>query len=1201
MTVTKSTDKYRLADRYTKDQGTVFLTGIQAMARLPIEQLRVDRAAGLNTAAFAAGYPGSPLGGFDSALDSAVRQSGETRMVLRPSVNEESAATAVMGSQLASSRPDARYQGVIGIWYGKAPGVDRATDAIRHAVFTGAHPKGGVVLFAGDDPSAKSSTLPSSTAGVLADLHVPVLYPGDPADVLQLGRHAIALSRASGLWVGMKIVADVADGSASVSLNPQSVVPQIPLLDGEPYNHTPNTRLLTPYSLDIEQEIVETRTNLALHYAEINHLNRVVVDSASAWIGIISSGITYWEVREALFALGLATDADIAAAGIRMLRMGMPIPFNVSSVRKFAAGLEEIFVIEEKTPNVESRVKDALYNSSHRPQVVGEFDELDQSLIKSHGALHADDLIEPLRNRLARLGTQLKPAVPTRQRIPLAVNRTPYFCSGCPHNRSTVTDPNTAVGAGIGCHTMILLGDEDRYGDIAGITCMGNEGTQWIGMVPFVESNHFLQNMGDGTFFHSGQIAITSAIAAGANITYKLLWNGAVAMTGGQDPAGGIPLERVCRSLLAQGVARIVITSDDPARTRRLGVPDEVTVRDRTELAAVQQELAGVTGVTLLIHDQACAAELRRKRKRGIIDQPLTRVAINHRVCEGCGHCAEISNCLSVQPIETPFGRKTTIDQESCNIDLSCLEGDCPAFVTITRPKNPKASQLINKLFWRNKHIRGTSATPHIATAPPAALPEPAAQASADVNVRITGIGGTGVVTTGQLISTAAMLDGASVYGLDQIGMSQKAGPVVSDLRISCNGRIGSNRLGDHQADLLLALDLLVAASDTGLSPADATRTAVVGSLNVVPPGTKTAHPETEMPSDAELLKRVQAETRPDAQHWAAAADVSKALVGETTGANVFVVGMAVQSGLLPVSPEAIETAISLNGVVVEMNTAAFRWGRWQVANPDTVQQAIARANNPGLSTSSTPTSSTNTSTPPQPNTAATPSDVLDTDLLERIGKIAGKDSELTDKLALLSAELVGFQDRELARQFLENVRVYATLEQSLNPGTHSLTEAVASGLFKLTAYKDEYEVARLLLDAQGQQPIYEVAQPKDRLAWRLHPPFMRALGRKQKISLSVKAWWPVISWLAKAKRFRGTRLDVFGWTRLRRHERSLPDEYLTALAQVAQDVTSPEHLHKMLEVAETAELVRGYEDIKEANIAKFRARIAALIATRPN
>ncbi len=1238
MTATEPRRSYRLSDRYTNEYGTVLLTGIQAMARLPLEQLRADRAAGRNTAVFAAGYPGSPLGGLDSALERAVRESGEgAAITLRPSVNEEYAATAVMGSQLAGSRPDARHDGVIGIWYGKAPGVDRATDAIRHGVFAGACPNGGAILLAGDDPNAKSSTLPSTSAGVLADLHIPVLYPGDPAEVLELGRHAIAMSRATGLWVGMKIVADVADGSASVSLDPDRVDPVVPLHQGAPYRHRPDPRLLTPYTLDIEREIVEVRTDLALRYAESNHLNRVVVDPPDAWIGIISSGITYWEVREALGVLGLDRDEKLADCGIRLLRMGMPIPFNASTIREFAVGLEEILVVEEKTPNVESRVKDALYNTSHRPRIVGGFDEFDRRLIKSHGALHADDLIEPLRSRLGRLADRLAPVPRVRESIPLAVNRTPYFCSGCPHNRSTVTDPGTAVGAGIGCHTMILLGDESRYGDVVGLTCMGSEGTQWIGMAPFVDTPHLIQNMGDGTFFHSGQLAMTAAIAAGVNITYRLLWNGAVAMTGGQDPTGGIPLDRVCRVLLAQGVARIIITSEDRDRTRREGLPREVEVRDRTELADAQRELAGVAGVTVLIHDQRCAAELRRDRKRNRIPQPRTRVAINHRVCEGCGHCAEISNCLSVQPLETPFGRKTTIDQDSCNVDLSCLEGDCPAFITITRPKRRRLRPWLGRLRpgrrRRQRHRRSaptptTSDLPQPPTPipdptaaqtpttsdlpqPPTPIPDPPEAGDTDVSIRITGIGGTGVVTIGQLIGTAAMLDGFDVQGLDQIGLSQKAGPVVSDLRITTGGRSGSNRLGDNQADLLLALDLLVAASDAGLDVADRTRTSVVGSLDLVPPGIKTAHPEIDMPTVSELLERLRAETRPDAQFWARASDLAPALVGDMVGTNVFVVGMAVQTGLLPVSPEALETAIELNAVAVGTNTAAFRWGRWWVADQPMVEQTAVRRPDhaPGGpprrgGVPRDPSPQETSKNPPPDLPESDNRAVLGPELSDRIAEVAGGDARLDTTevagghtgleaaLEMFAAEMVRFQSRALAGRYLDGVAEFSAVERRVNPGSTMLTAAVAAGLFRLMAYKDEYEVARLLLDTDGHAPAVAASEPGDRLAWQLHPPILRTLGRRNKISFSVRRWRPLIGLLARAKHLRGTPFDPFGRTRTRREERRLPDEYLGSLRRAVEGATTPDDLLPAMAIAEAADLVRGYEDIKLANIQRFRAAI---------
>ena len=593
-------------------------------------------------------------------------------------------------------------------------------------------------------------------------------------------------------------------------------------------------------------------------------------------------------------------------------------------------------------------------------------------------------------------------------------------------------------------------------------------------------------------------------------------------------------------------------------------------MRDRTELAEVQRELAEAGGVTVLIHDQRCAAELRRDRKRGKIGPPRTRVAVNHRVCEGCGHCAEISNCLSVQPFDTPFGRKTTIDQDSCNIDLSCLEGDCPAFITVARPKRPRRRRA-------SKPSAGRAV-------PPQPIPAPPAPPDADVNIHITGIGGTGVVTTGQLIGTAAMLDGAGVQGLDQIGLSQKAGPVVSDLRINRSGRSGSSRLGDRQADLLLAFDLLVAASATGLDAADPARTAVVGSLDVVPPGAKTAHPETDMPEAEELLERVGAETRRDAQFWAGASDLAQALVGDAVGANVFVVGMAVQAGLLPVTPAALETAIELNGVAVELNTAAFGWGRWWVADQPMVEAAAARQ----------AASAARDARAPENADRA----VLGQKLHDRIAELADSDTVLAAALELFAAELTRFQNRALAARYLDAVAEFAAVEQRVHPGASALTAAVAAGLFKLTAYKDEYEVARLLLDSDGHAPAAAVTQPGDRLAWLLHPPALRALGYKRKIALSVRRWRPLIALLAKGKRLRGTPLDPFGRAKVRQQERRLPAEYLAALRRAIDGATAPEELQTAQAIAEAADLVRGYEEIKLANIDKFRSRLAGLADT---
>ena len=1158
-----TTDTYRLTDRYTRDEGTVFMTGIQALARLPVEQLRVDRANGLHTAAFAAGYPGSPLAGIDGALSQAVAQTPELPIHLRPSVNEEYAATAVMGSQLATTRDDARYDGVVGIWYGKAPGVDRASDALRHATFAGTDPLGGVVALAGDDPAAKSSTIPSSSAGVLADLNMPVLFPSDPAEALDLGRHAIALSRATGLWVGLKVVVDVADGSGTVDLDPYRITPVLPTIDGGPYFHRPDGYLLTPHTLDIEREILEVRKPLALEYAALNRLNHVTVNPADAWIGIVSSGNTYRELREALRALGLETDGEVESAGIRLLKLNMPVPFNTSTIRSFAAGLEQVLVVEEKNPTVELQVKDALYNASHHPTVVGRNDEAGNPLVPSRGALVSDNIVPALRERLSpRIGDRLAPPTAQRERIALKVSRTPYFCSGCPHNRSTVVDEGTLVGAGIGCHAMVMMGGESRYGDVSGITCMGAEGTQWIGMSPFVETDHLVQNLGDGTFFHSGQLAVTAAIAGGANITYKLLWNRAVAMTGGQDPTGQIDLDRVCHQLLAKGVRRVIITSEDPGRARSLALPVEVEVWHRDRLTEAQRLLSEIEGVTVLIHDQRCAAELRRDRKRGRIKSPSTRVVINHRVCEGCGDCAAVSNCLSVQPIDTPFGRKTTIDQHSCNLDYSCIEGDCPAFIRVTKkPDRP----------WR----RNPEATSLQFPAAPEPIADPAPITAADLNVHITGIGGTGVVTVSQIIGTAAMLEGSEVAGLDQTGLSQKAGPVVSDIRISSGERVGSNRVARGQADLLLAFDLLVASSWTGLGATHPDRTAVVGSLELTPPGIKTAHPEIDMPTQAELLERITNMARPGSCHWAAASATTEALLGDSVGANIFVVGMAVQSGLLPVSPAALEQAIELNGVAVDLNLAAFRWGRHQIADPDLVAAAV-NAQDPD-----------------------TPTPKLPAALQDRIDRLAGDEAQLAgddllaDDLERFSSELIAFQNRKTALWYLERLEEFAARAEPADPArSRRVTAAVASGLFKLMAYKDEYEVARLMLDSDGHQAADEVARRGDKVAWLLHPPSLRAVGRSKKTAFSTR-WRPLFRVLAEARRLRGTPLDPFGWAKVRRVERSLPHEYLAAVS-ASLDAGDLSHTQQ---VAETAELVRGFESVKLRNVDRFRERLAELAA----
>ncbi len=1264
-------ETYQLSGRYTDDSGTAFMTGLQALARLPIEQLRADRRSGLRTAAFVSGYPGSPLGGYDAAVEAA-RRTTDLPIVHVPALNEEQAATAVMGSQLAATRPDATYDGVVGLWYGKAPGVDRATDALRHGVFAGTDPNGGAVAIAGDDPAAKSSTIPSSSAGSMADLHIPVLYPGSPAEALHLGRHAIAMSRTTGLWTCLKIVADVADGAATVELDPAQFDPIIPLVEREPYRHRPDGYLLTPHTVDIEREIVEVRYELAIAYAAANRLNDAVVDPPEAWVAVVASGITYREVREALRRLGLESDEAVREAGIRLVRMGMPIPFSAERARHFARGVSEVFVIEEKSPNIESLLKDALYNQSHHPRIVGKCDEHDRTLLHSHGALTADDLVEPLRGRLEpRLGDRLRPRQPERLRIelPLALpseqSRSPYFCSGCPHNLSTQVPDGALVGAGIGCHTMALLMDPQRVGDIVSVTCMGQEGTQWIGMSPFVDTPHLFQNLGDGTYFHSGQLAIAGAVAAGANITYKLLWNRAVAMTGGQDPAGQLEVPDVVAGLLAGGVAKVLITTDDPSAYRRRDLPADVEVWHRDRLTEAQELLAGVEGVTVLIHDQQCAAEARRARKRGTQPAPTKRVFINERICEGCGDCGAKSNCLSVQPVDTFFGRKTRIDQTSCNLDYSCLDGDCPSFMTVDVP-GPlrKAAHRIFSLFsplarkqrggnWKaklgksgkagkagnsgkavksgNSGKSGKAGKPDISprAEPPTDLPDPVPLVGPDdVSVRMCGIGGTGVVTVNQILGTAAMFDGYEVRGLDQIGLSQKAGPVVGDLRLKRIGGPATARIGSGQADAIVAFDLLVAASATGLAVADPAQTMVVGSTSSTPTGAMVADPSIAMPATAELLERVAAVTMDGQRHWADASSLVSALCGTAVTANVFVVGMAIQAGALPIAPASVEAAIKLNGVAVEQNLAAFGWGRAMIHDPAAVTQAAAR----NAATRTGSQAAPFLASPAVPGDLAQRIDQMVDDLAQnglaqnRLAQSRLAQSRLTQSsldqddlapepapedataeleslrtaLRLYTVELCAYQSPRLAAQFVELVERVARTDRTAGDGSCRLTAAAAAGHFKLMAYKDEYEVARLMLDAHANAAARDLAASVGgKVSWNLHPPLLRALGLDSKIRFST-AWRPMFELLARGKRIRGRWYDPFGRSEIRRTERSLPGEYeaaLNAACQALEADAGAARYEQAVAIAGLAELVRGYEEIKMASVAEFRSQLAQHVA----
>lgn len=1158
---------YQLTDRVTRDQGTVFVSGVQALARVVVEQLRRDRLDGLRTAAFVSGYPGSPLAGFDKEIAIVAKMvKDELDLVAQPGLNEELAAASVMGSQLAMELQGPggpRYDGVVGVWYGKAPGLDRASDAIRHAVFTGTHRYGGVIALVGDDPGAKSSTLPSSSDATMVDLHMPVMYPGDVQQALDLGRHGIALSRASGLWCAVKVVAGVADGTGTVDLDLQRVQPIIPEVevDGKLFVPHPSGRLIGTYTLDLERQFHEIRFDLARQYAAENKLNHFPVDPPDARIGIASTGYTYVELREALRRLGLATDAEVAAAGIRLLELRMPIPLDQAIMRRFAEGLGEIIVVEEKNPTLEWSVKDALYANAERPTVVGKRDEQGSPLFPPFGHLDADAILVPLRRQLVRvlpdMAQRLAPLpVAARPRIALDVARSPFFCSGCPHNWGTKVPEGSLAGAGIGCHAMTMLMEPERVGEFGGVGAMGTEGAQWIGMAPFVGRKHFIQNLGDGTFFHSGHLAIRSAVAANVNITYKLLYNGTVAMTGGQHAQGSMPVPAVARSLLLEGVRRIIVTTEDVGRYAKLrngaALPKGVDVWDRERIVEAQEVLSAVEGVTVLIHDQACAAETRRARRRGKAATPKFKVVINQRVCEGCGDCGDVSNCLSVQPLDTPFGRKTTIDQASCNMDLSCVKGDCPSFMTVeARP--------------------GSGHTGADVLLPPSVPDAHRLVDPGDCTIRMPGIGGTGVVTISQLVGTAAMLDGLTVRGLDQTGLSQKAGPVVSDLHVRrSTDEPRSNKAVATGVDLYLAFDLLVADAQSNLDTLSPQRTIVVASTSATATGEMVIHPTIAYPDIAALRARLEAVTRPDASRWVDAAYMAQALVGDGQVANVFLLGVAYQAGALPVAAASLEKAIELNGVAVEHNLAAFRWGRAWAVDPVGVQR-IAAGRKPALTT---------------------PAVALPKELATQVAAFG---EVLEAPIRIRTEDLCAYQNVRYAQRYLATLARVREVEQRVRPGSAVLTDAVARNLYKLMAYKDEYEVARLLLSSQATAEAEAVGGPGAKVVWHLHPPMLRSMGMNRKLKLG--AWArPVMSGLARAKAVRGTPLDVFGYAPMRRMERTLVTEYTAALTAVLAKL-GEDNFDEIVAIAELPDGVRGYEDLKMRRAAAYREQLALRVA----
>ena len=1156
--MTTQSGEFSLEAKYTQERGRIFLSGIQALVRLPLDQHRADLRRGLNTATFISGYRGSPLGGFDQTLERLSVLLKAHDVVFSSGLNEDLGATAVYGSQMAGLFPKPKYDGVIGMWYGKAPGVDRTGDLFKHANYAGVGKNGGVLALAGDDPLSKSSTLPSHSEVALYDAFMPTIYPGNVQEILDLGLHGFMLSRTSGLWVGVKIVTNVADEIGTAEVDAERVSPIIPVveLDGKPFQHQINVNLIPPYGLDMERTIHGARLELARRYAYENKLNRITVPTPNAWLGILTSGKTYYDVRQALTELGL-DEAALRRYGIRILKMGMLFPMEPRVVREFSRGLQEILVVEEKRSFLEMFCKDILYGMTDRPQVVGKLDEEDRPLLQPVGELDSDLVARAIARRLARriridsVEARIQHLDELKRRPkPFTLARSAFFCSGCPHNRSTVIPEGSVASAGIGCHGMAMGMDRG----IIGVTHMGAEGAQWVGVAPFTETTHLFQNIGDGTFFHSGGLALNYAVASGVNITYKILYNGAVAMTGGQNAAGALPIPALSRRLEAEGVKKIIITSDDTAKYSGTSIAANAEVWHRDRLLEAQSVLAATRGVTVLIHDQHCAAEKRRLRKRGKMVDPQTRVFINERVCEGCGDCGKKSNCLSVQPLDTEFGRKTAIHQSSCNKDYSCLLGDCPSFLTIAGAGTaPKTERKLTPLE--------------------ADLPEPSLKVPSEgFALHMMGIGGTGVVTMNQILGTAAMLDGRHVRGLDQTGLSQKGGPVVSDLKLASATIESANKVSAGSADLYLGFDLLVATDPVNLDKAESGRTIAIVSTSQIPTGQMVVDTAVHFPELSSMLMSIDRVTRKDPNVYLDAQAMAEGLFGDHMAVNPIMLGAAYQAGALPVSAASIEKAIRLNGVSVEMNLLAFRWGRMAVVDRTQVEAAVAQAT---------------TRVAEQP---AAPSAVAQA-LVDRVGATG----ELRRLLEIRVPELIAYQNAAYAGEYVDFVARVAQVEAERAPGQRGLAEAAARYLHKLMAYKDEYEVARLHLDAAVQAQLQSKFGPKIRTYWHLHPPLLRALGLKKKIRLG--SWFtPAFRLLAAMKGLRGTRLDVFGYAAIRQVERALIEEYRQHL-ETALVRLSPVTHDLAVKLAELPDEIRGYEHVKMENVARFRDRAQQLIA----
>jgi indolepyruvate ferredoxin oxidoreductase len=1191
--IRKALESVTLDDKYALESGRAFMSGVQALVRLPMLQRKRDAMFGLNTAGFISGYRGSPLGGYDQALWQAKTHLAAQNIVFQPGVNEELAATAVWGTQQLDLYPESKkFDGVFGIWYGKGPGVDRCSDVFKHANMAGTAKHGGVIALAGDDHIAKSSTAPHQSDHIFKACGLPVFFPSSVQDILDMGLHAFAMSRFAGVWSGMKTIQEIVESAASVNVDPDRVDIILP----EDFQMPPGGLHIRWPDAPLEQEarLMNYKWYAALAYVRANRLNHNVIEGPNDRFGIIASGKGYNDTRQALADLGL-DDETCRRVGIRLHKVNVVWPLEATITREFAQGLQEILVVEEKRQVIEYQLKEELYGwrPDVRPHVLGKFDESEgdqgggewsQANPAQHWLLRAQADLTPaiiakaIAKRLVKLGIDIDVSARMAMRIALieakeeslaaatlksagaGVERGPWFCSGCPHNTSTKVPEGSRAVAGIGCHYMAVWMDRSTVT----FSQMGGEGVSWVGQAPFTTDTHIFANLGDGTYYHSGVLAVRQSIAAGVNVTYKILFNDAVAMTGGQPVDGTLKVPEMTRELDAEGAKRVVVVTDEPEKYDehdvRARLAPSVTVHHRDDLDSVQKELREVPGCTVIIYDQTCATEKRRRRKRGTMEDPARRVIINELVCEGCGDCSVQSNCLSVEPVETEFGRKRRINQNTCNKDYSCLKGFCPSFVTVEG----------SKLKSTKKGGPARAKLSAVATPPDPVLPV----AEKPWGIVVAGVGGTGVITIGQLLGMAAHLEGKGIVTQDSAGLAQKGGATWSHVQIANRPEaILTTKVGTAEADLVIGCDPIVTANMATLAVMRTGRTYVALNTHATPTAAFVGDPDWQFPA-GQCEHLILEGAGPDQVGKVDADTLAIQLLGDSIYTNPLLLGFAWQQGRVPLTHAALIRAIELNGVQVENNKAAFEWGRRAASEPQAVKALVKTG---------------------------------------RVIELVRRSTSLDDMIAKRVEFLTDYQNAAYAakyRSLVERVRACetdlvfsrtATRPDAARPSTR-LSEAVARYLFKLMAYKDEYEVARLHSDPKFLSSLaaqFEGTLGRDfQLHYHLAPPMIAKKNANGELQKRKFGPWMLsaLRVLARFKGLRGTPLDPFGRTEERRGERALLAEYRACIEEVLRTL-GPANLALAVEIARVPEMIRGYGHVKARHLDAARPKWDALMA----